>query len=247
MQVFENLRCIQHAPGVQMQEVSGMQILPKPMLSWKVKFIKRFTLLFTCYVKLLNSWAAFDNYIWVNGIILGSLVYWIWHFYKCWSSGTQTDMSNKFCYHLVDSLGIAIAPDVRLAVWCQLSGPQWFSHYEVLCFNLSKEKFYVLNYEKWKKVHIWEPYKTWKSYVCTRHLKLWKFVNGMVSMVHQVLGAALLTTSYLSSFLKSDIGFGWMYQNYWTDSNVSSVSGSAWLLYSGFWRRWAEPWWAHGS
>lgn len=137
-----------------MQEVSGMQILPKPMLSWKVKFIKRFTLLFTCYVKLLNSWAAFDNYIWVNGIILGSLVYWIWHFYKCWSSGTQTDMSNKFCYHLVDSLGIAIAPDVRLAVWCQLSGPQWFSHYEVLCFNLSKEKFYVLNYEKWKKVHI---------------------------------------------------------------------------------------------
>ena len=157
------------------------------------------TLLFTCYAKLLNSWAAFDNYIWVNGIILGSLVYWIWHFYKCWSSGTHTDMSNKLCYHLVDSLGMAIAPEVRLAVWCQLSGPevlllsfdlQWFSHYEVLCFKLWKVK----------EGSYLGPYKTLKSYVCTRHLKLWKFVNGMVSMVHQVLGVALLTTSYLSSF-----------------------------------------------
>ena len=135
----------------------------------------------------------------VNGIILGSLVYWIWHFYKCWSSGTHTDMSNKLCYHLVDSLGMAIAPEVRLAVWCQLSGPevlllsfdlQWFSHYEVLCFKLWKVK----------EGSYLGPYKTLKSYVCTRYLKLWKFVNGMVSMVHQVLGVALLTTSYLSSF-----------------------------------------------
>lgn len=204
------------------------------------------TLLFTCYAKLLNSWAAFDNYIWVNGIILGSLVYWIWHFYKCWSSGTHTDMSNKLSYHLVDSVGIAIAPEVRLAVWCQLSGPECFCW--VLTYNdFPIMKFYVLNYEKWKKVHFWDHLKHERAMFARDTLNCGNLLMGWFQWSIRSLLPPYWQHLIFPAFLKSDIGFGWMYQNYWTDSNVSSVSGSTWLLYSWFWRRWAEPRWAHGS
>lgn len=55
MQVFENLRSIQHAPGVQMQEVSRMQMLPSPQSFYEVQIRYKIELglRLLCFIVLL--------------------------------------------------------------------------------------------------------------------------------------------------------------------------------------------------